>query len=148
MLSPSHTTHPYIRRNSISSTYDVIPEELGRGRFGIVQKCLHKHSGLEMAAKYVRLKSRKRASIRREVEVLRKVRGKSPHIVEFHDALSVEGTSSLSWNCEFIRMFPVQSMPHVIKLSGVEGFPCIRLILGNKNSFEPLHGTAGILGDY
>ena len=86
LLSPSHTSHPYIRRSSISSTYDVIPEELGRGRFGIVQRCLHKHSGLEMAAKYVRLKSKKKASIRREVEVLRKVRGKSPHIVEFHDA--------------------------------------------------------------
>ena len=41
---------------------------------------------MEMAVKYVRMKSRKRAAIRREVEILQKVRGKSPHIVEFYEA--------------------------------------------------------------
>ena len=85
MLSPTHP-HPFIRKGSLSNAYDIIPEELGRGRFGIVQKCLHKQSGMEMAAKYVRMKSRKRAMIRREVEILKKIRGKSPHIVEFYDA--------------------------------------------------------------
>ena len=86
MLSPSH---PFIRRGSLSNAYDVIPEEVGRGRFGIVQKCLHKQSGMEMAAKYVRMRSKRRSTIRREVEILRKVRGKSPHIVEFQDAFEI-----------------------------------------------------------
>ena len=44
---------------------------------------------MEMAAKYVRMKSRKRAAIYREVEILRKVRGKSPYIVEFHEAFEL-----------------------------------------------------------
>lgn len=86
LLSPSH---PFIRRGSLSNAYDVIPEEIGRGRFGIVQKCLHKQSGMEMAAKYVRMRSKRRSTIRREVEILRKVRGKSPHIVEFQDAFEI-----------------------------------------------------------
>jgi serine/threonine protein kinase len=37
-------------------------------------------------AKYVRLRSRKKAEIRREVEVCRKVTGRSPYLMEFHDA--------------------------------------------------------------
>ena len=86
LLSPTHSSYPYSQRNSISNAYDVISDELGRGRFGIVQKCLHKHSGMEMAAKYVRLKTKKKTSIRREVEILKRVRGKSVHIVEFQEA--------------------------------------------------------------
>ena len=86
LLSPTHVQQPNVRRGSLSNAYEVIAEELGRGRFGIVHKCLHKQSGMEMAAKYVRMKAKKRAVIYREVEILRKVRGKSMHIVEFHEA--------------------------------------------------------------
>ena len=57
-----------------------------RGRFGIVHKCLHKQNGLEYAAKYVRLRSKRKAETRREVEILQMVRGKTPHIAELQDA--------------------------------------------------------------
>ncbi|CAI8008489.1 Death-associated protein kinase 3, partial [Geodia barretti] len=38
-----------------------------------------------MVAKYVRLRSRKKAEIRREVDICRKVTGRSPYLMEFHD---------------------------------------------------------------
>ena len=57
-----------------------------RGRFGIVHKCVHRQIGIQMVAKYVRLRSRKKAEIRREVEVCRKVTSRSPYLMEFHDA--------------------------------------------------------------
>lgn len=41
---------------------------------------------MQFAAKFVRLRSRKKACIRREAEILKKVRGKSPHILEFQEA--------------------------------------------------------------
>ena len=57
-----------------------------RGRFGIVHKCIHRQTGLQMVAKYVRLRSRKKADIRREVDICRKVTGRSPYLMEFHNA--------------------------------------------------------------
>jgi len=39
-----------------------------------------------LAAKYVRLRTRKKPEIRREVEILLKVTGKSPYILAFHEA--------------------------------------------------------------
>ena len=39
-----------------------------------------------MVAKYVRLRTRKKAEIRREVEMSRKVSGRSPYLMEFHNA--------------------------------------------------------------
>lgn len=57
-----------------------------RGRYGIVHCCVHKQSGAELAAKYVRLRSKRKAAIRREVNILQKIRGKSPNFVEFSDA--------------------------------------------------------------
>ena len=41
---------------------------------------------MQFAAKFVRLRSRKKAGIRREAEILKKVRGKSPYILEFQEA--------------------------------------------------------------
>ncbi len=76
----------FIRRGSVSSAYDIIPEELGRGRFGIVHTCLHRQTGVQYAAKFVRLRSRRKQAIRKEVEMLQRVRGKSPYILEFQDA--------------------------------------------------------------
>ena len=51
---------------------------------------MHRINGLQMAAKYVRLRRKKKAEIRQEVEILLKVRGKSPNIMEFHDAFEKE----------------------------------------------------------
>ncbi len=52
-------------------------------------KCVTKYSGLQLAAKYVRLRSRKKPEIRREVEILLKLKRKSPHVLEFYDAFEM-----------------------------------------------------------
>ena len=57
-----------------------------RGRFGIVHKCVNRQTGAYMAAKYVRLRTRRKPEIRREVEILLKVTGKSPYILLFQEA--------------------------------------------------------------
>lgn len=41
---------------------------------------------MQMAAKYVRLRTRRKPEIRREVEILLKVTGKSPYILVFQEA--------------------------------------------------------------
>lgn len=41
---------------------------------------------MQYAAKFVRLRSRKKAWVRREAEILQKVRGKSPYLLEFQEA--------------------------------------------------------------
>ena len=48
--------------------------------------CTHRQSGLQCAAKFVRLRSRKKALIRNEAEILQKVRGKCPYLLEFQEA--------------------------------------------------------------
>ena len=57
-----------------------------RGQYGIVHRCVHKRNGMELAAKYVRLRSKHKTAIRREVELLFKIKGKSPNLLEFWDA--------------------------------------------------------------
>ena len=52
----------------------------------MVHRCVNKLSGVAMAAKYVRLRSKRRTEVRREVELLIRVRGRSPHLLEFHEA--------------------------------------------------------------
>lgn len=41
---------------------------------------------MQFAAKFVRLRSRKKAWVRKEAEILQRVRGKSPYILEFQEA--------------------------------------------------------------
>lgn len=57
-----------------------------RGRYGIVYKCVDKTTGRRLAAKYVRLRSKKKPEIRREAELLRLLQGGSPHVVQFCDS--------------------------------------------------------------
>lgn len=57
-----------------------------RGRYGIVYKCVDKATGGKLAAKYVRLRSKKKVEIRREAELLRILQGSSPHVVQFCDS--------------------------------------------------------------
>lgn len=51
-----------------------------------MHKCVQKQTGTKLAAKYVRLRTRKKPEIRREVEILLKVTGKSPYILAFREA--------------------------------------------------------------
>lgn len=59
-----------------------------RGRFGIIQKCIHKHTGSLLAAKY--LKRNNEAS--QEVRLLQSLStGSCSNILEFVDALTTNG---------------------------------------------------------
>ena len=55
-----------------------------RGRYGIVQKCISKKTQEAVAAKYLRLRSKKRLEIRREAELHQRLL--HPHIITFFDA--------------------------------------------------------------
>lgn len=57
-----------------------------RGQYGIVHRCVHKLSGRELAVKYVRLRSKRRHVIRREVEILKAISGQSQHLLELVDS--------------------------------------------------------------
>ncbi len=100
-----HTLSPYTRNthhDSLSNTYEVLSDELGRfvcallcdvcdmfpyrGQYGIVHRCVHKLSGRELAVKYVRLRSKRKSAVRCEVELLRRLCGKSPHLLELVDS--------------------------------------------------------------
>ena len=51
-----------------------------------MHKCIHGQTGIQMVAKYVRLQSRKKAEIRREVDICHKVTGHCLYLMEFLDA--------------------------------------------------------------
>ncbi|XP_031415279.1 serine/threonine-protein kinase 17A [Clupea harengus] len=56
-----------IRTEPLTERYSLTPgKELGRGKFGVVRRCVEKHTGTEFAAKFVR-KRRRGQDCRREV---------------------------------------------------------------------------------
>lgn len=55
-----------------------------RGRYGIVQKCISKKTQEAVAAKYLRLRTKKRLEIRREADLHQRLL--HPHIIAFFDA--------------------------------------------------------------
>ena len=57
---------------------------LSRGRYGIVQKCVSKKSQEAVAAKYLRLRTKRRLEIRREADLHQRLL--HPHIIAFFDA--------------------------------------------------------------
>lgn len=57
-----------------------------RGRFGIVYKCIDRQTNQIFAAKHVRIRIKRKAEIRSEVDILKTVAGISPHILELQGA--------------------------------------------------------------
>jgi len=55
-----------------------------RGRYGIVQKFISKKTEEAVAAKYLRLRTKKRHDIRREADLHQRLL--HPHIITFFDA--------------------------------------------------------------
>lgn len=74
-----------------SEEYDL-KEELGRGAFSIVRRCIQKASGLEFAAKIIntkKLSARDHQKLEREARICRRL--KHPNIVRLHDSIAEEG---------------------------------------------------------
>lgn len=57
-----------------------------RGRFGIVYKCIDRQTNQIFAAKHVRIRTKRKAEIRSEVDILKAVAGSSPHVLELQGA--------------------------------------------------------------
>ncbi|CAO1402984.1 unnamed protein product [Diamesa hyperborea] len=73
-----------------SDNYDI-KEELGKGAFSIVKRCVQKSTGLEFAAKIIntkKLTSRDFQKLEREARVCRKLQ--HPNIVRLHDSIQEE----------------------------------------------------------
>ncbi|KAE9554867.1 hypothetical protein FO519_001895 [Halicephalobus sp. NKZ332] len=74
-----------------SDNYDV-KEELGKGAFSIVRRCIQKTTGMEFAAKIIntrKLSTRDFQKLEREARICRKLQ--HPNIVRLHDSIQEEG---------------------------------------------------------
>ncbi|XP_075735862.1 calcium/calmodulin-dependent protein kinase II isoform X16 [Rhipicephalus microplus] len=84
MAAPTPTTR-------FSDNYEL-KEELGKGAFSIVRRCVQKSTGLEFAAKIIntkKLSSRDFQKLEREARICRKLN--HPNIVRLHDSIQEEG---------------------------------------------------------
>ncbi|PAV90280.1 hypothetical protein WR25_14284 [Diploscapter pachys] len=73
-----------------TDNYDV-KEELGKGAFSVVRRCVHKTSGQEFAAKIIntkKLSARDFQKLEREARICRKLQ--HPNIVRLHDSIQEE----------------------------------------------------------
>ncbi|TMS40042.1 hypothetical protein L596_006475 [Steinernema carpocapsae] len=73
-----------------SDNYDV-KEELGKGAFSVVRRCVQKGSGIEFAAKIIntkKLSARDFQKLEREARICRKLQ--HPNIVRLHDSIQEE----------------------------------------------------------
>ncbi|XP_015589611.1 calcium/calmodulin-dependent protein kinase type II alpha chain isoform X31 [Cephus cinctus] len=73
-----------------SDNYDL-KEELGKGAFSVVRRCVQKSSGLEFAAKIIntkKLSTRDFQKLEREARICRKLQ--HPNIVRLHDSIQEE----------------------------------------------------------
>lgn len=76
-----------------------------RGRYGIVQKCISKKTQEAVAAKYLRLRTKRKLEIRREVDLHQRLL--HAHIIAFFDAyeasrnLIIVMEMWVKWNCVF-----------------------------------------------
>ncbi|XP_076459270.1 calcium/calmodulin-dependent protein kinase type II subunit delta-like isoform X1 [Babylonia areolata] len=74
-----------------SDTYEL-KEELGKGAFSIVRRCVQKATGLEFAAKIIntkKLSARDHQKLEREARICRLL--KHPNIVRLHDSIQDDG---------------------------------------------------------
>ncbi|XP_053393033.1 calcium/calmodulin-dependent protein kinase type II delta 1 chain-like isoform X3 [Mercenaria mercenaria] len=81
-------------QNSTSKFNDIyeLKEELGKGAFSIVRRCVQKSTGLEFAAKIIntkKLSARDHQKLEREARICRLL--KHPNIVRLHDSIQDDG---------------------------------------------------------
>lgn len=66
-----------IRKEKITNLYTV-KEELGKGRFGVVCKCVRKKDGKEYAAKFIKCsKEQEKEDVKHEVEIMQLIKHKT-----------------------------------------------------------------------
>uniref|UniRef100_A0A6P7FE14 Calcium/calmodulin-dependent protein kinase type II alpha chain-like n=2 Tax=Diabrotica TaxID=50385 RepID=A0A6P7FE14_DIAVI len=73
-----------------SDNYDL-KEELGKGAFSVVRRCVQKSTGSEFAAKIIntkKLSARDFQKLEREARICRKLQ--HPNIVRLHDSIQEE----------------------------------------------------------
>ncbi|VDK80082.1 unnamed protein product [Litomosoides sigmodontis] len=77
-----------IRANEKFSKYYDCMDELGEGKFGKVYRCREKATGLELAAKRIKIKrDADREKVEREVAIMTKLR--HPRIAQIYDAFAI-----------------------------------------------------------
>ncbi|KAL3076268.1 hypothetical protein niasHS_013539 [Heterodera schachtii] len=94
--SPSAVGHQqqqqmHAQSTKFSDNYDV-KEELGKGAFSVVRRCVHKTTNMEYAAKIIntrKLSARDFQKLEREARICRKL--KHQNIVRLHDSIQEEG---------------------------------------------------------
>uniref|UniRef100_A0A8R1I1K3 Calcium/calmodulin-dependent protein kinase type II n=1 Tax=Caenorhabditis japonica TaxID=281687 RepID=A0A8R1I1K3_CAEJA len=89
-LPPPTATVMMNASTKFSDNYDV-KEELGKGAFSVVRRCVHKTTGLEFAAKIIntkKLSARDFQKLEREARICRKLQ--HPNIVRLHDSIQEE----------------------------------------------------------
>ncbi|CAF1246797.1 unnamed protein product [Didymodactylos carnosus] len=83
--------------------YDM-KEELGKGAFSIVRRCIQKSTNQEFAAKIIntkKLSTRDHQKLEREARICRQL--KHPNIVRLHDSISEEGFHYLVFDLHCIQ---------------------------------------------
>lgn len=72
-----------LKNEFIEDSY-AIEEEIGRGRFGIVRKCVHIQTGIHFVAKTIKTRPSQKQEFRREIDILNSLR--HPNICRIRDA--------------------------------------------------------------
>jgi predicted Ser/Thr protein kinase len=91
VINNTPISNSIVTSTRFTDEYDL-KEELGKGAFSIVRKCIQKSTGQEFAAKIIntkKLSTRDHQKLEREARICRQL--KHPNIVRLHDNISEEG---------------------------------------------------------
>ncbi|CAF0847867.1 unnamed protein product [Rotaria sordida] len=91
VLNNTPISNPIVTSTRFTDEFDL-KEELGKGAFSIVRRCIQKSSGQEFAAKIIntkKLSTRDHQKLEREGRICRQL--KHPNIVRLHESISEEG---------------------------------------------------------
>ncbi|CAF3336413.1 unnamed protein product [Rotaria socialis] len=91
VLNSTPVSNSIVISTRFTDEYDL-KEELGKGAFSIVRRCIQKSSAQEFAAKIIntkKLSSRDHQKLDREARICRQL--KHPNIVRLHESISEEG---------------------------------------------------------
>ncbi|KAG2458948.1 ST17B kinase, partial [Polypterus senegalus] len=81
-----------IRTDSLESQYELTANELGRGKFAVVKRCIEKSTGKDYAAKFLKKRRRGRdcrAEIIHEVAILEMARWNT-RIISLHEVYETD----------------------------------------------------------
>ncbi|XP_071942496.1 myosin light chain kinase, smooth muscle-like [Antedon mediterranea] len=95
---PFEARHVVIKSEDIKNSYDI-QEQVGKGRFGIVHKCMEKATGKMWAAKFIKTKASEKESVKAEIEIMNQLQ--HPKLIQCVDAF--ETTREIIMVLEFVR---------------------------------------------